>query len=339
MTGDAPKQPAWGQAWELPADEPGRLEAALWAYRTILLREAESLEAARVLARNAGTAKQLRDAVVTSHEARAQRGFPVAYSLSGDEPPQPVQVRVTGEQREALFRRVQQVWHALGQTEPHWSVVTSDEFRAANIERNADSFYASGEANVATLGRMLARNGIDAGAIRSCIDFGCGVGRLSVALARRFAEVHAVDVSAAHLEIAREAFARRGIANATCHLLETIDGVARLPEADLVYSMIVLQHNPPPVMRALFAALLGRLRPGGAAVIQVPTYLPAGYRFQVDEYLASPAEGMEMHALPQSEAFAAAREAGADVLEVLEDNWTGFGIGSRSNTFVLRRPA
>jgi hypothetical protein len=120
------------------------------------------------------------------------------------------------------------------------------------------------------------------------------------------------------------------------HRLESIDGVDELPRVDLVYSIIVLQHNPPPVMRELFGRLLGRLNEGGVAVIQVPTYL-AGYRFDVNDYLATSGEQMEMHALPQREVFALARRAATDVLEVFEDQWTGWGAGSQSNTFVLRR--
>jgi hypothetical protein len=74
-------------------------------------------------------------------------------------------------------------------------------------------------------------------------------------------------------------------------------------------------------------------------VIQVPTYLPAGYRFELGEYESGGGQDMEMHALPQGEVFALARAAGVEVLEVLEDGWTGYGAGSRSNTFVMRRPA
>jgi hypothetical protein len=72
-------------------------------------------------------------------------------------------------------------------------------------------------------------------------------------------------------------------------------------------------------------------------VIQIPTYLPAGYRFDARAYLEKPSEGMEMHALPQREVFAVARAMGVDVVETLEDLWTGYGAGSRSNTFVFRR--
>jgi 2-polyprenyl-3-methyl-5-hydroxy-6-metoxy-1,4-benzoquinol methylase len=325
-------------SWELPADPALRREAAAWAYRSILLRNPESRQALDHLA-GARTARAMRDLLLNSPEARGQSGFPVTASMTGDEPAQPVQVDVSAEEREALFRRVQAVWHALGEERPHWSVVTADSFRPENIDGTLESFYASGTANVATVLRTLERNGIERARLRRCMDFGCGVGRLTAALAPHFEEVVGVDVSASHLEVARDVLAKRGIRNVSWRALEAIEDVGRLPSVDLVVSLIVLQHNPPPVMRLLLEGLLGRLAPGGAAVIQLPTYLPAGYAFDARAYLQKPSEGMEMHALPQREVFAAARAAGVEVLEALEDLWTGYGAGSRSNTFVMRRPA
>ncbi|HEX6884893.1 MAG TPA: class I SAM-dependent methyltransferase [Planctomycetota bacterium] len=315
------------------------LERARWAYRTILLREPDSEEALARFAAAHPTPQALRDALLRSAEARAQPGFPVLHTMTSDEPPQVVQVAVAPAERAELFRRVQAVWRALGETRPHWSVITHDEYGPENIARTEEAFYASGEHNVATLLRTLARNGIDPARLRTVMDFGCGVGRLSVALARRFERVLSVDVSASHLTVAREALARRGITNATTHQLETIEGLAGLPRCDLVYSLMVLQHNPPPVIHALLAGLLERLAPGGLAVIQLPTRLPDSYRFEVGAYLAGGGAGMEMHPLPQPEVFALARAAGVVVLEVLEDGWTGFGFGARSNTFVLQRDA
>lgn len=340
LFGEPPGQkgPGSGGTWQLP-EGVERLEAVRWAYRTILLREPESREALEHLAASAPSPKALRDQLMRSAEAHAQPEFPVIFSMSGNEPRQTIQVDVTPEQQKALFERVQAVWHALGESKPHWSVITTEEYQPENIGRTMDAFYSSGESNVATLLRTLERNGIDASRLRTCMDFGCGVGRLSAALARKFEAVVAVDVSASHLAIAKEALAQRNLENVTTHRLETVEGLARLPQCDLIYSLIVLQHNPPPVMRALFAGLLGRLAPGGVAVIQLPTYMPGGYRFDAEEYLVSGGRDMEMHALPQAVAFATARAAGVELLEVLEDGWTGFGSGSRSNTFVLRRPA
>jgi 2-polyprenyl-3-methyl-5-hydroxy-6-metoxy-1,4-benzoquinol methylase len=332
----APRPP--GHHWD-PATPEERRESARWAYRTILLREPDSASAIEHLARSPDS-RAMRDALLRSAEARAQPGFPVMHAMTGDEPAQAVQVDVTPEERRELFARVQTVWQALGESKPHWSVVTADEFRPENIDRAMEAFYASGEANVATVMRTLERNGIDHGKLRTCLDFGCGVGRLSLALAGRFPEVLGVDVSESHLALARDAAARRGARNVSFRRLDAVDALEALPRSDFVLSLIVLQHNPPPVIRALLGGLLGRVAPGGVAMIQVPTYLPAGYRFDADarEYLASGGREMEMHAIPQAECVAAAREAGLDVLEVLDDHWTGFGPGSRSNTFVLRRP-
>ena len=330
--------PLTGASWTFAADAAERARAVHWAYRIMLLREPESREAVDYLVRTASTARQLRDTLLGSAEMRASPGFPVVMSMSGDEPPQAVQTEVDPAQRRQLFARVQQVWHSLGEQQPHWSVVTADEFRPDRIGESLEHFYATGEGNIQTLLRMLRRNGVEPASLSSCLDFGCGVGRLTFALCKQFRQVVGVDVSASHLAVARSEAAKRGISNVDFRLLATVEAIDELPQVDLVYSIIVLQHNPPPVIRALFAGLLRRLSPGGVAVVQVPTYLPGGYSFEARSYLATPAGEMEMHALPQREAFALAREAGVNVLEVLEDMWTGYGAGSRSNTFVMQRP-
>ncbi|HXS53464.1 MAG TPA: class I SAM-dependent methyltransferase [Usitatibacter sp.] len=329
--------PVTGSAWDLPAAPDERRNAVHWAYRILLLREPESDESVAHLARKVGSARKLRDLLLKCTEARTQPGFPILPSMNGTEPPQQVEVHAAPEDEERLFRRVQSVWHALGKEQPHWSVITDDAFRSENIGATRDDFYASGESNIATLRCTLERNGIDPATLQTCLDFGCGVGRLSAALARDFGHVLAVDFSASHLAIAREAFEKLGLPNVTPRLIEQLQDIDVLPDVDLLVSLIVLQHNPPPVMAALLARLLGKLNPGGVAVIQLPTYLPGGYRFRIAEYAPAKDE-IEMHALPQREVFAIACAAAVDVLEVLEDTWTGYPVGSRSNTFVFQRP-
>ena len=51
----------------------------------------------------------------------------------------------TGAENEAkLLAYVTRTWTALGREEPHWSVLSAEAFKAANMARNAASFYASG---------------------------------------------------------------------------------------------------------------------------------------------------------------------------------------------------
>ena len=104
----------------------------------------------------------------------------------------------------------------------------------------------------------------------------------------------------------------------------------------MLYSRIVLQHNPPPVIAFILARLLGRLAPGGAAFVQVPVWIP-NYRFDVADYLAGLETGpMEMHALPQRELLSIVRNAGCQVRELREDP-LGPQFGGISNALVLEK--
>jgi hypothetical protein len=105
------------------------------------------------------------------------------------------------------------------------------------------------------------------------------------------------------------------------------------------YSRLVLQHNPPPVIAHLLRLAFAGLAPGGLAVFQVPTYR-VGYAFDTAAYLAAEGEPkMEMHVLPQRAVFALAREAGLEVLELLDDSHAlaNPALGA-SGIFVFRRP-
>ena len=108
------------------------------------------------------------------------------------------------------------------------------------------------------------------------------------------------------------------------HLASFDSLVERLPEFDVFLSVIVLQHNPPPLIVLILKSLLNKLQPGGIAYFQVPTYR-RNYRFRVDEYLrsASPTGGMEMHFLPQHILFDVLQHTGCSLLECREDFCTG----------------
>ena len=98
----------------------------------------------------------------------------------------------------------------------------------------------------------------------------------------------------------------------------------------------MLQHNPPPVIASILDKLLGRLRPGGIAFFQVPTFQP-GYRFSVADYLADSESGkrMEMHVLPQPYVFQIGLRNDCEPVEVSPDSLTGSNF--TSNTFLLRK--
>lgn len=234
-----------------------------------------------------------------------------------------------------MLRGVAKHWTHFGKQEPHWSVLTNESFLSANIGSNEEQFYKSGNDTAALALAALSRSNVDISALRSAIDFGCGVGRITVALASHFQHIIGVDISSPHLLIAKNYADKHGIHNTQWQLIDSIDAIQSLPKVDFVNSLIVLQHNPPPVMATVLHRLLDRLNPGGAAYIQVPTYI-AGYRFSTREYFQTDQPAMEMNYLPQHEIFQVAYAEECIPLEIREDAWTG-DESMLSHSFLFRK--
>lgn len=241
-------------------------------------------------------------------------------------------------QLDQIFAHVGRTWKHLGATEPHWSVMGWDEYKPDKINETIVKFYAGGETDLHALRFMFARCGHDVANVASCLEYGCGVGRVTSWLSGVFERVHAVDVSAAHMGLAQQYLQSKAVANVDWHLLKSINEVSDLPTVDFVYSLMVLQHNPPPVIVYLLAQLSARVRPGGYLLVQIPSYIP-NYEFKIDRYLAQPPseQEMEMHILPQHIVLPLLRSCGLEVLSVVQDWSAGVTIGS--HTYFAHRPA
>lgn len=266
-----------------------------------------------------------------------------ARPLPLDTPPMPVEVDAPPDLLARMLTRVGTYWQAIGQEAPHWSVLTQERFRPDAIAASIDEFFASGRHDRRLMEAVLARHGLDAASLPTCLDFGCGVGRATLALAPLFQRMIGCDISAPHLALAAERAAQTGQDNVTwrvASIAEPMPHPAEMGGWDVWYSRIVLQHNPPPVTAYLLAWAFAGLRPGGIAVFQVPTHR-RDYSFSASAYLAETAPPrMEMHPMPQAAIFALARDAGLEVLEVREDtNYVSSNPALwLSNLFVFRRP-
>jgi SAM-dependent methyltransferase len=236
----------------------------------------------------------------------------------------------------AAAAKVSATWSHLGSECPHFSVLTHDAFLPENLDGSLDDFWRTGEAEAAMVKRVLVRQGLTTCAQKTCLEYGCGVGRVTMALARHFAHIHGYDISASHLEHAQLRAREIGAVNVSLHQCPA--GVPEpLQACDVFYSRIVLQHNPPPLIAEILKSALRALNPGGIAIFQVPTYC-VGYEFRITEWLAAaPAREMEMHCLPQERVFELITLARCVPLEVWEDNSTGAPTRFVSNTFVVRK--
>ncbi len=305
-----------------------------WAYRLILGREPENQSVIDHYMKDVSNIQDLRRIFINSDEFK--RKEPLDFlSLRGVEPP--LQVELTDDLSD-LFYHIQRVWSSLGETEPHWSVMTNEDYRSNRIEGSKEQFYLSGRGNLSILLRSLERNGIDLCRIKTCLEYGCGVGRVTCWLATQFEQVYGYDISPAHLRLAREYLDEKGLGNVNLHHIASPRHIGQFPKVELVYSVIVLQHNPPPIITLIIHELLRTLNPGGVAYFQVPTYL-TDYRFSISEYLQGSfnADHIEMHALPQHNIFDIMDRENCRPLEVFEDNAVGLKSGTRSNIFLMQK--
>ena len=292
-----------------------------YAYRLFLGREPENSDVVRTLIESCESIGDLRARFLSSQEFQSHIGSSPNQRPRGDR--MPVELSVSRQTLARLIYHVEGTWQELGKSEPHWSVLTHETFLSNNIEQNKSSFFSTGEGAVDELRQTADRCGIDLANYRSCFELGCGVGRVTLWLSRTFPHVVAADISGPHLELAKESLARYNRDNVTFVKLSSIEDVERLSDFDVFYSLIVLQHNPPPVIALLLSQILRKLLPGGIAYFQVPTYA-VGYRFNAREYIDGlTARGMEMHVLPQDTLFQIINDCGCRLLEVREDNSTG----------------
>jgi SAM-dependent methyltransferase len=310
-------------------------EEVISAYRLMLGREPEDESVITDHMLQYEDLHALRRAFLQTGEFRAAVGRYVLF-----EPGEPIQVQVDCELKEfaCMIDHVEAAWTELGSTEPMWSVLTGDKYKLCHFESNSNEFYLSGQWDVDRFLTWLRRNDQPCDAIQSCLEFGCGVGRVTGWLSRTFPHVVACDISAPHLALASDYLRKNSISNTELVRIGSPAELESLPSVDAVFSVLVLQHNPPPVIARLLTDLLKKVRRGGVAYFQIPTYR-ADYSFDVKGYLASNdfhQKSLEMHLLPQKTVFAIAADAGCTVLEVQPDRYTGIA-NEISNTFLLRK--
>lgn len=243
------------------------------------------------------------------------------------------------ETLKACLTRVETCWQRLGETEPHWSVLTSSRFKSDRIAETGDEFYASGEGDVGRLMEAANRCGLVLPFRGTCFELGCGVGRLTPWLAKSFDRVIAADISPSHLALAEQAIRNAGCQNVELRHVNRLETFERLPTFDCFLSLIVLQHNPPPVIRWLLIVILSKLSVGGVGFFQVPTALPA-YSFDADAYLANPpSDGlMEMHALPLEVVLSTIGDARCELLEASKHDVADTENAMFMEFFVRRFP-
>lgn len=154
-------------------------------------------------------------------------------------------------------------WKRFGMVDPYFGVVTHTEYHSWTLTEDVrEHFFRSGEEYTRELMKTLRE--INPGFSPSrTIDFGCGVGRVTLPLARESTSVLGVDVSSGMLSEARKNASERGVSN--IRFESEVSG-----RFDFVHSYMVLQHISPRRGLPIVRNLVSRLDPGGMVALQFP---------------------------------------------------------------------
>ena len=164
------------------------------------------------------------------------------------------------------LKRFARDWNKLGKRNPYGAILTgaAGELPQWTVEQLFETGQADADRFIADLERVaptIRR--------RHLLDFGCGVGRVTRALAPHFQSVVGVDVASTMISRAR----LLNQAYPNCQFVVTPHAHLRGFETgtfDAIYSRLVLQHIPPPLVCKYIPELIRVLAPGGVLMFQMP---------------------------------------------------------------------
>jgi SAM-dependent methyltransferase len=159
-------------------------------------------------------------------------------------------------------------WKKWGKEDPFYAVVSWPGKQRGLAEAwTADDFFANGASDWQDFSVQWKQYGLNR---ESCVEVGCGAGRMTKQLAADFDRVFAVDVSEEMIDLAKSKVASANVA------FSLIDGIhLPLPDGSVkgVFSTHVLQHlDSVEVGFQYFREFYRVLDMGGTLMIHLPIY-------------------------------------------------------------------
>jgi len=225
------------------------------------------------------------------------------------------------------LEKLKEDWESLAKSDALGAILT-DQSKAGG-KWQLDEFMATGEAEVVTVMEHLRHIGHEPDFRGAALDFGCGVGRLTQALARRFARCVGVDISQEMVDQAEQL-------NKYGHCRYVVNADQQLPFREgqfaFIYCNIVLQHVPRRFAEEYLREFVRILGAGGVLVFGVQNSFAMPdlgsrvtrirqilrIRSRIKRALGSSEGEMLMHCLQED----AVRRALGDAAKVVDVQWT-----------------
>jgi 2-polyprenyl-3-methyl-5-hydroxy-6-metoxy-1,4-benzoquinol methylase len=247
------------------------------------------------------------------------------------------------QSRDSQLDPVRETFEEFGRADPMYAALTRSECRGGKWD--AAEFFANGRAEIASVMAYMDGLGVPLARGRA-LDFGCGIGRLTQALAGHFQEVVGVDIASSMVEAAR-AHNQHGDRVRYLHNTRSDLHLLESSSFDFVYSNKVLQHIPPEAQSAYIKEFVRVLRPNGLAIFQtrngprIRPGTPRAWLYTLNRRyirrLTQRVKGRapyEMHYIAQSTVEELVGEAGGRVVDIVD---LSQGKPRRSLRYSVRR--
>jgi len=167
------------------------------------------------------------------------------------------------------------VWEWFGKNQPYFGVLVDPKYRNEQLNEEAKKdFFATGKKHVDFVLQTIKEHFESNFSAKRALDFGCGVGRLTIPLSTACKEVVGVDASPSMLQEATKNAKEMGAKNIQFLLAD--DNLSTLGSEgfDFINSFIVFQHIPLDRGYHLLRRLLSLLNEGGIGALHITYSTP-----------------------------------------------------------------
>src|SRR5260370_33552589 len=144
-----------------------------------------------------------------------------------------------------LAGKSDEAWEDYGKNDPYFGVLTWEGYKNNKLTKEAQKeFFATGERYIDSVVKTIQEHFNPAFRPVRALDFGCGVGRLALPLARLCDSVVGVDVSESLLATAAQNCKEPGLTNVT--VVKSDDALSGVTgTVDFFPSFLLFHHIPP----------------------------------------------------------------------------------------------
>lgn len=228
-------------------------------------------------------------------------------------------------------------WEKNAGKDPYWAILTKQDGLWEN-----DIFFQTGTKEIDTLLKYIKENQIPVPFRGVALDFGCGIGRLTVALADYFDQVTGIDISAKMIEKAKKIHSSdklQFVANPHPNL-----DIFPNQSFDFIYSNIVFQHIPKKNQISYLKDFSRIIKSKGWIIVQIPSkriyqshlhsakgflgsLLPTRVRKAILKSLRNKDKAIndfhiEMHPIPENQVLSKAKQLGLELSHITFTNST-----------------